>query len=449
MSVIQKEEVLSGWGNIPKSKSKVAYPRDEKDIKASIEKTLIIPRGKGRSYADQATNDSNHVLKTEKLNHFLSFDEENGILECEAGVTLAEIIYFLAPRGWFPLINPGTKHITMGGAIANDVHGKAHHVDGSFIKCVESFTIMLADGRILKASREENADLFYANFGGLGLLGVILTVVMRLRKISTTYFVQKSIVAKNLDEMLEAIESCDKDYAYSVAWIDSMARGKHFGKGVLVVGNEAKITDLPAKYQEKPLHVSGDAKVNVPFFLPPFALNTFTVKVLNKLIHFKQNSGEGVTHYENFFFPLDMIRNWNRGYGKRGFIQYQFVVPVQNGKENIRKILTEITKSNCIPFLNVLKKFGKGAGMLSFPFEGFTFAIDFPITPQLKPFIKKLDALVLEAGGRIYMGKDAYLDEPTFKAMYPQHKEWLEIKRKYDPNNVFSSDLARRIGLTV
>lgn len=449
MPEVQKNEILSGWGNIPKSPSLVAYTREESDIKAFLTEESIISRGKGRSYADQATNADHLVLKMEKMNHFLNFDEGNGILECEAGVTLADIIHYLAPRGWFPIINPGTKHVTLGGAIANDIHGKAHHVDGSFINCVISFTTMLADGRILNASREENQDLFFANFGGLGLLGTILTVLIRLRKIETTYFTQKSIVAKNLDEMLEAIEEADKDYAYSVAWIDSLIKGKNMGKGVLVVGNAAKLSDLPAKLKDRPLFVSGEPKANVPFYLPSFALNTFSVKILNKLIYIKQNSGTGVAHYDSFFFPLDMINNWNRGYGKKGFIQYQFVVPVENGKENIRKILTEITKSNCVPFLNVLKKFGKGAGYLSFPFEGFTFAIDFPITPQLKPFIQKLDALVLDAGGRIYLGKDAYLDEPTFKAMYPRYNEWLDIKKKYDPKNLFSSDLSRRIGLVV
>lgn len=447
MSNILKEEILSGWGNIPKAPSKVAYPENEREVKDFLGTDILLARGKGRSYADQATNTEHTVLKMEKMNNFLHFDDKNGILTCEAGVTLADIIEDLAPKGWFPLICPGTKHVTLGGAIANDIHGKAHHADGSFVNCVLSFTIMLADGAVLNASREENSALFWANFGGLGLLGTILNVTIKLRRIETTFFVQKSIVANNLQEMLQLIEDSDKAYSYSVAWIDSLAKGKNMGKGVLVVGNAATLDDLPLKHKKNPLRIAPPAKLSVPFYLPSFALNTFTVGLLNKVLHWKQQSGSGIAHYESFFFPLDMINNWNRGYGKRGFIQYQFVVPVANGKENIRRILTEITKSNCIPFLNVLKKFGKGQGMLSFPFEGFTFAIDFPITPQLKPFIKKLDALVLEAGGRIYLGKDAYLDEATFKAMYPQYKAWLEIKKQYDPDNVFSSDLARRIRL--
>jgi decaprenylphospho-beta-D-ribofuranose 2-oxidase len=410
-----QEQVISGWGNIPHSKSKVAYPREDRDIIESLLSDKIIPRGLGRSYADQSTNTGHRVLALEKMNKFLAFDATTGILECEAGVSLDEIIEALTPKGWFPMITPGTKYISIGGAIANDIHGKAHHADGSFVNCVLDFTILLADGRIVKASREENADLFWANFGGLGLLGVILTARIQLRKIETTYFVQKAYPAKNLDDMLQAIDDSDKEYTSSVAWIDSLAKGKDLGRGVLT--------------------------------MPAFSLNTFTVSILNVAINFMQKNAPRISHYDKFFYPLDMINNWNRGYGRRGFIQYQFVIPVEKGRENIRKILIDITQSGCVPFLNVLKKFGKGQGLLSFPFEGYTFAIDFPVTSKLKPFTQKMDQQILDMGGRIYLGKDAYLDEAMFKAMYPQYREWLEVKKKYDPNNVFSSDLSRRIGL--
>jgi decaprenylphospho-beta-D-ribofuranose 2-oxidase len=444
-----QEEVLTGWGNIPHSISKVAYPREEQDIKGSLVADKFIARGLGRSYADQSTNTGHKVLRLEKMNHFLSFDEATGVLECEAGLTLEEIIQTLTPRGWFPMITPGTKYITIGGAIANDIHGKAHHADGSFVNCVYDFTILLADNRIIKASREENADLFWANFGGLGLLGVILTARVQLRKVETTYFVQKAVAAKNLDDMLKAIDASDKDYSSSVAWIDSLAKGKKLGRGVLTMGNHAKLGDLPSSLRSNPLKLGKKAKLTVPFYLPAFTLNTFTVSILNTVLNVMQKSAPSISHYDKFFYPLDMINNWNRGYGKRGFIQYQFVIPMNNGGENIRKILEEITKSGCVPFLNVLKKFGKGQGHLSFPFEGYTFAIDFPVTSRLKAFTRKLDQMILEMGGRIYLGKDAYLDESMFKAMYPEFREWLGTKKKYDPHNVFSSDLSRRIGLEI
>lgn len=444
------QENLSGWGNIPHSVSKVTYPREARDIRSIPPGEKLLPRGLGRSYADQATNTGHMVLKLEKMNHFLAFDETRGILQCEAGVTLEDIIAVLAPKGWFPMITPGTKYITIGGAIANDVHGKAHHADGSFVNCVYSFTILLADGTAQTASREENSDLFWANFGGLGLLGTILTATLQLRKIETTYFRQKAFAAQNLDEMLQAIDDSENEYSSSVAWIDPMARGKRLGRGVLTMGNHARLEDLPAKLRSTPLKLGKKAKLTVPFYLPAFVLNKLSIRLLDVVLYWKQKSAPTISHYDGFFYPLDMINNWNRGYGRRGFIQYQFVLPLENGKENIRKILTEITQSDCIPFLNVLKKFGKGqGGLLSFPFEGYTFAIDFPITRSLKPFTEKLDKMVLDMGGRIYLGKDAYLDEPTFKAMYPQHKAWLDIKRKYDPDNVFSSDLSRRIGLEI
>jgi decaprenylphospho-beta-D-ribofuranose 2-oxidase len=206
------EETLSGWGNIPQSVSKVIYLRDSREFPSGLVNDKLLPRGLGRSYADQATYKNHVVIKVEKMNHFISFDEEKGILQCEAGVSLDEIIKHLAPRGWFPMITPGTKYITVGGAIANDVHGKAHHTDGSFVNCVYNFTILLADGRIVTASREENSDLYWANFGGLGLLGTILTATLQLRKIETTFFRQNAIPARHLDEILQAIEESDKEY---------------------------------------------------------------------------------------------------------------------------------------------------------------------------------------------------------------------------------------------
>ncbi len=441
-------ETLSGWGNIPKSNSNVLIPTSIVEVAECCSSGTQISRGLGRSYADQATNQGGLVIKTEKLNEILSFDDSEGILSCGAGLSLDEIIRRFAPMGWFPMITPGTKYVTVGGAIANDVHGKAHHVDGSFINCVVDMQVMLANGQVVSANRIENSDLFFGSFGGLGLLGIILSARIKLRKIETTWFVQKPFPARNLEEMLDAIDACDRDYAYSVAWIDSTAIGRNLGRGVLTAGNHAKIDDLPKKLQAKRLMVSNPPKISVPFYLPNFALNGVTVKILNKALHIVQKSGKNLAHYESFFYPLDAIGNWNRGYGKRGFIQYQFVIPEQDGRKNIRNILTEITQSGCVPFLNVLKKFGDGSQMLSFPKKGYTFAIDFPVTSRLQAFTRRLDKIVLEAGGRIYLGKDAYLDADTFRAMYPEYKAWLEVKRKYDPDNVFSSDISRRLKLS-
>lgn len=442
-----KMEKIAGWGNYPMSDSYVFQPSGESDLKKVLNKLKVIPRGLGRSYGDQAVNDAKHVAVCTKMNHFIAWDEAQGLLECEAGVSLEEIITYFAPKGWLPMICPGTKFVTIGGAIANDIHGKAHHIDGSFVNCVISFKIMLADGSTVEASRTENSDLFWANFGGLGLLGVIISAKIKLRKIETTYFKQKSIVIKNLDEMLEALDKYDHEYNYSVAWIDALAKGKKLGSGVLTLGNAAKLDELPENLKKEPLKIHPKGKLSVPMFMPNFTLNGFTVKILNRLIAFVQNSPKNFVHYEKFFFPLDAINNWNRGYGKRGFIQYQFVIPEENGRDNVAKILEMIADSGCTPFLNVFKRMGDGQGILSFPFKGYTLAIDFPVTKNLKAFTKKLDAKVLEAGGRLYLGKDAMLDEQMFKSMYPQHKEWMAIKAKYDPSNVFTSNISRRLGL--
>lgn len=444
----EHKEILAGWGNFPTAESFVTEPRNESEWNESIKMGNIISRGLGRSYGDQSINEQKNVGVNTHMHYLLSWDEKQGILECEAGTSLDEIITLFAPKGWFPMICPGTKFVTIGGAIANDIHGKAHHADGSFINCVISFTILLADGKIITASREENADLFMANFGGLGLLGVILTVKMQLRKIETTYFRQKSMKIKNLDEMLAMIEKYEH-FNYSVAWVDSLAKGKKIGSGVLTVGEAVLYNDLPADLQKEPLKLHKISKLVVPFFLPAFALNTLTVRILNKMIAFVQNSPKEFVHYEKFFFPLDAINNWNRGYGKRGFIQYQFVIPEKGGKEVLIKILEMIASSNCSPFLNVFKKMGKGQGLLSFPFEGYTLAIDFPVTKGLKAFTEQLDKTVLDAGGRLYLGKDSMMEKDTFQKMYPQYTEWLAIKKKYDPTNIFTSNISRRLGLDV
>ncbi len=443
------KETIAGWGNYPVGEATLVTPRSAGDLTGILAERNLVARGLGRSYGDQALNDGRYVAVCTHLNYFLSWDPVLGILECQAGVSLEEIISVFAPRGWFPMICPGTKFVTIGGAIANDIHGKAHHIDGSFVNCVVSFTILLADGRIVTASRTENADLFWANFGGLGLLGVILTVHLQLRKTETSYFRQKSVVIRNLDHMLEVLNKLDHEYNYSVAWIDALAKGNKLGSGVITFGNAAKLSDLPEKLKADPLKLHPKAKLGLPVFMPSFALNNFTVRILNRAIAFVQNSSKAFIHYEKFFFPLDAINNWNKGYGKRGFIQYQFVIPEENGKKVLTEILEMIADSGCTPFLNVFKRMGDGQGILSFPFKGYTLAIDFPVSKKLLDFTPLLDAKVLAAGGRLYLGKDALLNEKMFKAMYPQYKEWLAIKQKFDPQNTFNSNISRRLGLGV
>ncbi|MBU45723.1 MAG: FAD-linked oxidase [Spirochaetaceae bacterium] len=443
--MIEHEEKLSGWGLYPAVNNTVLTGKNvETELPLYSDVTV---RGLGRSYADQAINSTGYVLPYIDRQRFLAFDERTGHLECEAGLSLFEIIRVLGPRGFFPMITPGTKFVTVGGAIANDVHGKAHHVDGSFKNCVESFDILLASGKVITANRKKHSELFHANFGGLGLLGLILRARIRLRKIETTYFRQSSFRARNLDEMLDLIDEKDREFPYSVAWVNPLARGKSLGKGILTAGDHARLDELPAKLAREPLKVGGMPGLSVPFFMPGFALNALTLRILNGAIDYVQSHAGQFSHYDSFFYPLDAINNWNRGYGKRGFTQYQFVVPVEGARKSIRRIMEEIAAGGCKPFLNVLKKFGKGTNYLSFPMPGYTFAIDFPISKKLFPFLKRLDALVLDAGGRIYAGKDATLDAQSFAAMYPELDAWKKVKKKYDPKNMFQSDIGRRLGL--
>jgi decaprenylphospho-beta-D-ribofuranose 2-oxidase len=328
------------------------------------------------------------------------------------------------------------------------VHGKAHHAQGCFSASVDAMTVLLASGEVVNASRTENEDLFWGTFGGMGLLGIVLTATLRLRKIETTYFRQKSIRVGSLEEMARALEDNDHTYPYSVATLDIFARGAQLGRGILTVGDHAKLSELPPALAAQPLRVSGRPKLNVPFNLPELTLNPLTMRVGNSVILGIQGGAKEFGHYDKFFYPLDMVTNWNRLYGRRGFTQYQFVIPFADGLKHMRAILEAIQASGELPFLNILKRMGKeSGGVLSFPREGYTFAIDFPMRSNTAAVLRRVDQMVLAAGGRIYLGKDSFVEADMFRAMYPAYERFRAIKAKYDPKGVFTSDMARRVGL--
>jgi decaprenylphospho-beta-D-ribofuranose 2-oxidase len=439
---------LSGWGANFRADCQLAEPETPAEVAAHLSRSGVCPRGLGRSYGDPAVNAGGLVVGMTRLDRYLAFDEATGTLTCEAGVSQEQIIHDFAPRGFFPMITPGTKYVTIGGCIANDIHGKAHHSQGSFSACVDSMRVLLASGDVVTASRTERADLFWASFGGMGLLGIVLDATLKLRKVETTYFHKKAVKAGNLSEMLAALEEFDASYTYSVANVDGVASGARLGRGVVTFANHADVADLPAALARAPLHVSKPAKLVVPFELPEFTFNPLTIRLIHRMIELKLMSGGDFDHYEGVFYPLDFALHWNRGYGRRGFTQYQFVVPFEDGERRMHEILTTIMASGEYPSLNVLKRFGKASdGPLSFPTEGFTFAIDFPIRDTTVELTRRLDAMVLDAGGRVYLGKDSFVSASTFRAMYPRLDEWLAIKAKYDPDCVFVSDLGRRVGL--
>lgn len=439
---------LSGWGANKRVDCRLFEPETPEQVSASLDRTGSIARGLGRSYGDASVNAGGQVLGMTRLDCYLAFDDATGRLTCEAGVSLEQIIRDFTPRGWFPMITPGTKFVTVGGCIANDIHGKAHHAQGTFNTCVESMSILLASGAVVVASRDENADLFWATFGGMGLLGIILTATIRLRRIETTYFREKTIRVENLDAMLATLDEQDQLFPYSVATVDVFATGGRLGRGVITVGDHATRDELPSNLKAHPLRGARTRQLTVPFELPELTLNPLSMRVVNAVILAIQAHAGEFGHFETFFYPLDRVAHWNRGYGRRGFTQYQFVIPFADGSRHLREILSAIFSAGELPFLNVLKRLGKATeSPLSFPQAGYTLAIDFPIRANTPRLLKRLDAMVLAAGGRIYLGKDSFVEAEMFRAMYPEIDRWLATKAKYDPDGVFTSDLGRRVGL--
>jgi FAD/FMN-containing dehydrogenase len=368
----------------------------------------IIARGNGRCYGDAALGE--HIFSTSRLNKFISFDRLNGIIECESGVLLSEILEICVPQGYFLFVTPGTKFITIGGAIAADVHGKNHHSEGCFSESVLEFSILNENGEVIICSRIENSEKFWATVGGMGLTGIILSAKFKLKNIETAYIRQEIIKAENIDQIFRLFDESES-WTYNVAWIDCLQKGKNLGRSVMMRGEHAFRHQLPLKLQQNPLRLKEKSTPSVPFYLPGFILNSFTVKFFN-FLYFNQHRKNRVADYvdyEKFFYPLDIVNDWNRMYGKNGFIQYQFVIPKEKGKEGLKKILETIADSGNGSFLAVLKLFGKNnpEAYNSFPMEGYTLALDFKVNPKLKKLVAQLDEIVEEYGGRIYLAKDS------------------------------------------
>ncbi|MGE3613187.1 MAG: FAD-dependent oxidoreductase, partial [Sulfurimonas sp.] len=412
---------LFSWGMYPKIKSTVFSLRDTESLRAYTEKTEeFIPYGNGRSYGDSALNDN--ILYAKPYNNFLAFDAQEGILECQAGVLLSEILDAFVKRGWFLKVTPGTKLITIGGAIASDVHGKNHHVEGCFSECVEEMTLMLPDGEI-KSCKKGDA-LFYATCGGMGLTGVILSAKISLKKINSKYINQTTIKTKNLKETFEAFEKYE-DMPYSVAWIDCLAQNEEIGKCLLMVGDFANDGDLEYKSKKK---------LTIPFTFPSFALNNLSVKAFNWLYYAKAPEGisKQKVDIDTFFYPLDAIGDWNKIYGSGGFTQYQFILPKESSYEGLKEILGKISASGKGSFLAVLKLYGKANdNYLSFPMEGYSLALDFKIEAGLFELLDTLDEIVVRYGGRIYLTKDVRVSRETFEKGYP----YIEIFRAFRREN--------------
>jgi decaprenylphospho-beta-D-ribofuranose 2-oxidase len=440
---------LSGWGRYPVEMCHLFRPEKRSEVLAALTaggQSSYIPRGLGRSYGDAALNKDGGVIWQVLLNRFLSFDSASGVLECESGVSLAEIVQYLLPRGWFLPVTPGTKFVTVGGAIAADIHGKNHHRDGSFSNFVLDFRLLTPTGETLLCSPTLNPEIFWATVGGMGLTGVLLSARLRLRRVESAYVFVDYYRAANLDDVLTTMDASDERYTYSVAWIDGLATGKSMGRSVLMRGNHASAAELPARVRQ-PLTPRGGAQHRLFFDFPSAALNKLTVKTFNTVYYAAHRTApHQLVNFEKFFYPLDAIDEWNRMYGKRGFVQYQIAVPQASGREGLRTILDRLARSGRASFLAVLKRFGDaGPGLLSFPLRGYTLALDIPAAPGLVPFLRELDRMTLDYGGRIYLAKDALLRAADFAAMYPQLESFRAVQRKLDPKRLFGSSMARRL----
>jgi decaprenylphospho-beta-D-ribofuranose 2-oxidase len=430
---------ISGWGRHPVIDSNLLLANETSQFKEKLQGGFSgIVYANGRSYGDSALSDN--VLLTSAINHFVNFDDHSGVVTCEAGVLLADLIDVFVPKGWFLPVTPGTKFVTVGGAIASDVHGKNHHHDGCFSKFIIEFDLMLPSGDIVTCSNANYSDLFHATCGGMGLTGIILKATLRLKKIASATVNVTTIKAESLTEVLELFDEHD-GAAYSVAWLDCLKTGSQFGRSLLMLGEHAESGSL----------VSANSKsLAVPVEVPGFVLNNYSISMFNHFYYQKVKTTEAHTteSIDKYFYPLDGIHHWNRLYGKHGFVQYQFVIPRENGKEGLAKILTQVVNSRKASFLSVLKLFGpENSNYLSFPMEGYTMALDFAVKPDLWRLLDHLDELVLQYGGRVYLAKDARMSEQVFKQSYPRWEKFVALRKELGADKILHSLQSQRLGI--
>jgi decaprenylphospho-beta-D-ribofuranose 2-oxidase len=444
---------LNGWGRTAPTFADVVRPTDRDEVATALGQRTsrgVIARGLGRSYGDPAQNGGGTVLDMTGLDRILDVDLERGLVTCEAGVSLDRLIELFVPFGFFVPVTPGTRQVTVGGAIGADVHGKNHHADGSFCNHVLSFDLLTADGTVRTVTPETDADLFWATAGGMGLTGLILSATIRMTPIETSLASVDTDRTKNLDEAMALMAETDEKYTYTVAWLDCLAKGANLGRCVLTCGEFASLDELSAKQRRDPLRFKSGSLLTVPDVVPGRLPNKFTMGLFNELWYRKapRHKVGQLQSITGFFHPLDLVQEWNRAYGRTGFLQYQFVVPF--GREDgLVKAVETISAHGAPSSLTVLKRFGPGnAGFLSFPKPGWTLTLDFPTnTPGLSRLLKQLDEIVLTNEGRFYLAKDSRMDPADLARMYPRLEQFREVRAKVDPDGVFVSDQARRLGL--
>jgi decaprenylphospho-beta-D-ribofuranose 2-oxidase len=449
----QRRRPVTGWGSTAPTVARVVPARGEAEVRAALhlaDDRGVIARGLGRSYGAPAQNAGGLVLELADDQGAMVLDPVEGTVRVAAGVSLDALLRHLVPRGWFVPVTPGTRAVTIGGAIAADIHGKNHHRDGSFGQHVTTMQLMLADGSVREIGPEQDPALYWATVGGMGLTGIVLEATIRLLPITTSRMLIDTERTTDLDDLCARMAEGDHRYRYSVAWIDLLATGRHLGRGVLTRGDHADVAHLPARARLVPLEYGPGALVTAPPLVPDGLLNPFTVRAFNEVWYRKAPRGphSGLESIGYFFHPLDLVRSWNRMYGRHGFVQYQFAVPF-GAEDVLRRVVERLSRSHAPSFLAVLKRFGDAnPAPLSFPMPGWTLALDLAAGRRGVPeMFAELDRWVLDAGGRHYLAKDAHLRPDALTAAYPRLEEWRAVRDKADPTGVWVSDLARRLRL--